>query len=175
MVDANPKCARLPPLKGLTFESLRWVFKPEIPSAGYGFSSIQNGGHHPRHTPPQLDRMCCSLIPAEMKGQAKARETERTRPAGITLSGETQAPPIAGDAKLHVLDVRRALKGVQLQASAPQSYQRKARLRENQSLDLVHWRQVFHGVVMVVSPREQEIVVGIGFSCLLRLREGGGR
>ncbi len=44
---------------------------------------------------------------------------ERTRPAGITLCRETRVPHCASadKGKLPVLNVKRALKGVQLQAS----------------------------------------------------------
>ena len=68
----------------------------------------------------------------------------RTRPAGITLCREKRAPHStnAGKAKLPVLNVKRALKGVQLQSSAPELDERQARLRENHSPNLVHWRKM---------------------------------
>jgi hypothetical protein len=39
--------------------------------------------------------------------------------------------------------VQLALKGVQLEPSAPELEERQAGLRESQSLNLVHWRQMF--------------------------------
>src|SRR5258708_2049792 len=102
---------------------------------------------------------------------------DRTQPVGITLSRETRAPhtAIAGRAKLPGLNVERALKGGQLQASTPELDERQARLRENQSLNLVHWRKMLPAVVTRVSCSEPETEIGIGFFGILGQAEGNGR
>src|SRR5258708_40349803 len=102
---------------------------------------------------------------------------ERTRPAGVTLSWDKRAAHTANadKTKLHALNVKRALKGVQLQPSAPESEERQARLREDQSLDLVHWRKMIQAVVTLVRSREQETEMGIGFCGVLEQQEGSNR
>src|ERR1700730_13121959 len=102
---------------------------------------------------------------------------ERTRPGGITLSRDKRAPhtAIADKAKLHALNVKRALKGVQLQPSAPESEEGQARLRENQSLNLVHWRKMVQAIVALVSSREQETEMGIGLCEVAGQQEGSSR
>jgi hypothetical protein len=56
------------------------------------FHLIQKRVNNPRHTVQQLGRVSCLRVPAKVKAQAEARETERSRAAGITLSRETEAP-----------------------------------------------------------------------------------
>jgi len=87
---------------------------------------------------------------------------DRTPPAGITLSREIRAPHtvIPERAKLHALKVKRALKGIQLEPSAPELSERHARLRENQRLNLIHLREMLQVIVTLVSSREQEIEMG---------------
>lgn len=69
---------------------------------------------------------------------------DRTPPAGIILSREIRAPytVISERAKLHALKVKRALKGIQLEPSAPELSERQARLGESQRLDLVQLRKM---------------------------------
>lgn len=117
--------------------------------------------------------MSGSGVAAKVKAQAEAGEMDRTQPARITLCQETRAAHTER-AELRVLDVKGALKGVQLQASTPQADERQARLRENQSADVVHWRKMFEAVVPGVRSRGQETQVGIGFSGLLGEQEGSG-
>src|ERR1700720_3164309 len=101
---------------------------------------------------------------------------DRTQPAGIILSRQTRGPhTIAGRAKLPVLNVKRALKGVQLQTSAPELDERQARLRENQSPNLLHWRKMVQAVVTRVSCGERETKMGIGFFGALGQQQGNGR
>src|ERR1700757_3459374 len=101
----------------------------------------------------------------------------RTRPAGISLSREQRGPnrTNAGKAKLPVLNVKRALKGVQLQASAPELDDRQAGLRENHSPNLVHWRKMLQAVVARVSSRELATEMGIGFRWVLEQQDRKGR
>ena len=53
------------------------------------FRSIQNGANKPCHTPHDLGRRSCPRVPAKVNAQVDAAETERTRPARITLSLRT--------------------------------------------------------------------------------------
>ena len=115
--------------------------------------------------------MSGSGVAAEVKAQAEAGEMDRMRPAWITLTRETRFPHTA-NAERHVLQVKRALKGIQLQASTPQADERQAGLAENQSPDIVHWRKMFEAVVPGVGPRGQETQMGIEFSGLLGEQEG---
>jgi hypothetical protein len=75
-------------------------------------------------------------------------------------------------AKLQVLKVKRALKGVQLEPAASELDKRQARLREGQGLSLVDWRKVFETVTMVASPREHESEMEMG---ALGQQEGSAR
>ena len=120
--------------------------------------------------------MSGSGVAAKVKAEAEAGEMDRTQPARITLCQETRAAHTtnAESAELRVLEVKRALKGVQLQTSTPQADERQARLGENQSADVVHGRKMFEAVVPGVSSRGQETQVGIGFSGLLGEQEGSG-
>lgn len=53
-----------------------------------------------------------------------------------------------------VLTVQRALKGAQLEPSTPKLAERQARLRESQSLDLVHWGKMLQAWFALVRSRE---------------------
>jgi hypothetical protein len=99
-----------------------------------------------------------------------------TRAAGIGLSREKRAPyrTNAGKTKLTVLKVKGALKGVQLEASAPELDEREAGLRENYSPDFVHWRKMFQAIVALVSSRELATEMRIEF-CGVEEQEGKGR
>ena len=67
----------------------------------------------------------------------------------------------ASGISLQALKVKRVLKGVQLQPSAPELGERQARLRENQSLNLFSRRKALKALVTLVRPREQGTKVGI--------------
>jgi hypothetical protein len=138
-------------------------------------SSIQNGANKPRHTPPYLGRASCPCVPAKVKTQAEAGEMDRTRPAQITLPRWTKALPTAifQRTKLHVLNVKRALKRLQLQPSAPELDERQTGPRENQSLNLFHRRKALQ--VTLVSSREQQTEMSRGFLGALRPQEQSGR
>jgi len=96
----------------------------------------------------------------------------RTQSAGITLARQ---PRGVHTAKLPVLNAKRALKGVQLQASAPELEERQARLRENQSSNLVQRRKMVQAVVALINTRERDTEMGIGFFEALGQEEGKGR
>jgi hypothetical protein len=96
------------------------------------YTSIQDGAHNPRQTPPCLSRAFRTRVPAKVKAHAEAGEVHRTR----------------------VLNVKRVLKGVNLQPSAPELDERKARLCEKQSLNLFHLGQTLQAVVTFISSRE---------------------
>lgn len=116
-------------------------------------SSIQDVSSNPRQIPPQLARPSSSRSPAKLKAQADSGELARTRTSWIVLSRKTDQ---AHSTRLHVLNMKRALKGVQLQTSAPKLDQRHACLRELQSLNLFRLRETFQAVAYFVTSHEQE-------------------
>ena len=64
----------------------------------------------------------------------------RTRTARTTLPGGSEVPhAVAEGAGLRTRTVQRALKGFQLDASAPKADEREARLCEKQSFNRVYW------------------------------------
>ena len=87
---------------------------------------------------------------------------DRTRPAWIILPREIRAAhtAIAERTELHVLKVKGALKGIQLEPSAPEFDEHHARLGESQSLNPVHLRKMLQAVVMLVNSRERETEMG---------------
>lgn len=91
-----------------------------------------------------------------MKAQAESGEMDRKWAAWITLPRRTKAlhTPIAQRSELLVLTVQRALKGAQLEPSTPKLAERQARLRESQSLDLVHWGKMLQAWFTLVRSRE---------------------
>ena len=80
-------------------------------------------------------------VAAKAKAEAEPGEMNRTRAAGESLSGKKRVAhtTTANKAKLSVLNAQRALKGVELQATALELDYGQARLRKNHGLDLVHW------------------------------------
>jgi hypothetical protein len=114
------------------------------------FSSIQDVPGNSRHMPPQFTRAFSSCAPPELKAQAQPGQLARTRTDWIALSLETDQ---ADRTRLHNLNMIRALKGVQLQTSAPKLDERQARLREKKSLKMFQLRKAFQAVVAFVSSR----------------------
>jgi len=132
---------------------------------------------NPRDALPYLCGASYLRVPPKVKAQAEAGEMDRTRPSRIILSLRTKVQQTAsgGRTKLHVLHVKRALKGVQLQPSAPELQEWQHRLGEKQSLNLAHRRQALQtlqALVTLVSPYEQVTERGSGFSGVLGQQEG---
>jgi hypothetical protein len=114
------------------------------------FSSIQDVPGDSRHMPPQLTRALSPGAPPKLKAQAQPGHLARTRTAWIALSRGTHQ---AHRTRLHILNMIRALKNVQLQTSAPKLDERQARLREKESLKMFQLRKAFQAVVAFVSSR----------------------
>lgn len=114
------------------------------------FSSIQDVPGNSRQMPPQFTRALSPRPPAKLKAQAQPGQLARTRTAWIALSLETDQ---AHRTKLHILNMIRALKSVQLQTSAPKLDERQARLREKKSFKMFQLRKAFQAVVAFVSSR----------------------
>jgi len=143
-----------------------------MPSRPEQFTSIQDIPGNPRHMPPHLTRPSSSRSPAKLKAQAQAGELARTRTTRITLSLGTDQ---AYRTRLHILNMKRALKGVQLQSSAPKLDQRQARLREKKCLKLFQLRKAFQAVVTFVSSRGQQTETRWGFSGVQVQHWGSGQ
>lgn len=116
-------------------------------------SSIQHVPRNPCQIPPQLARPSSSRPPPKLKAQAQPRQLARTRTSRIALSRGTHQPHRT---RLHVLNMKRALKGVQLQSSAPKLDQRQTRLRVKKSLKLLQLRKAFQAVVAFGSSPEHQ-------------------
>jgi hypothetical protein len=112
------------------------------------FSSIQDVPGNSRHMPPQLTRALSPRAPPKLEAQAQPGQLARTRTDWIALSLETDQ---AHKTRLHSLNMIRALKGVQLQTSAPKLDERQARLREKKSLKMFQLRKAFQAVIAFVS------------------------
>jgi hypothetical protein len=135
-------------------------------------SSIQDVSGNPRQMPPQLTRPSSSRSPAKLKAQADAGELARTRTSRIALSRGTHH---AHGARLHVLNMKCALKGVQLQTSTPKLDQRHARLREKQSLSLFGLRKPFQAMASFITTREQDTETRRRFSGIQVHHRGGAQ
>jgi hypothetical protein len=136
------------------------------------FSSIQDVPGNSRHMPPQFTRALSSCAPAKLKAQAQPRQLARTRTAWIALSLETDQ---AHRTRLHNLNMIRALKGVQLQTSAPKLDERQARLCEKKSPKMFQLREAFQAVVTLVSSRKLKTETRRGFSGVQVHHRGSGQ
>src|ERR1700746_336203 len=106
--------------------------------------SIKNGAKNPGQPPPLPGRIFRLRVPPKVKAKVKAGEIARGWHAEITVSRELRPshPAIVERIEQGVPYMKRALKDVQLQASATELNERQARPRETQSLNLVHWRKM---------------------------------
>jgi len=109
-----------------------------------------------------------SRLPAKVKAQAEPREIDRSRLAGTDLPQETRALHTAIANKLHILNVKRALKGAQLNPTTPELHKRQAGLREKRSPEFFDWEKIFQGVLTPIGSREREAEIDSGFRGGLR-------